>query len=327
VQSTLQCSSPDPTGPTAMEDVFLQAIHADPADATAWLALADWLEETSQDARAELLRLRESLRRQIKVRDRPTLEARLQRLLLEGVRPVAALLTVELAEQVELTLSLIPPGIFQMGSSVHEKDRFSNEGPRHQVTITRPFYLGVYPVTQAQWLAVMQNKPSACVDEQRPVEQVNWHECQEFCKRLGERLGRVVRLPYEAEWEYACRAGTASAYCTGNGVEALKRAGWCSYRGHTGSACQTQPVGEFAPNAFGLYDMHGNVCEWCQDGLRTYVRQPQVDPRGDESGDYRVVRGGSWYYGPADSRSACRYHRPVVYRLDYYGLRIAMPCA
>src|SRR5207248_271097 len=102
----------------------------------------------------------------------------------------------------------------------------------------------------------------------------------------------------------------------------------CSYRGQTGSAGKTQPVGQFVPNAFGLYDMHGNVREWCQDGLRTYPsqRRAQVDPCGDEGSGHRVVRGGSWYYGAEDSRAACRYSRPVDYRLDYYGLRVAVPC-
>jgi uncharacterized protein (TIGR02996 family) len=309
-----------------MEDVLLQALHADPHDATAWLVLADCLEETGQADRAELLRLRERLRRSIKIPNRAALEARLQQLLLAGTRPSAALWDLELAPEVELTLSLIPPGVFLMGSPVQEKDRYDNEGPRHVVTITGPFYLGVYPVTQEQWLALMGYNPSTWTDPCRPVESVNWYESQEFCKRLGARLGRACRLPYEAEWEYACRTGTSTAFCTGDGSKAMKRAGWCSFRGQSGSAGKTQPVGQYVPNAFGLYDMHGNVREWCQDGLRVYGRRAEVDPRGEEWTEYRVVRGGSWAYDAADSRSACRYSRPADYRLDYYGLRIVVPC-
>ena len=309
-----------------MQDVLLQAIHSDPRDQTAWLALADWLEENDQEPRAELLRLRERLCSRVRVTDRPEWEARLQHLLIEGVPPTSAVWTVELGEKVELSLALIPAGVFSMGSPAEEKDRYDNEGPRHTVTIGQPFYLGVYPIIQPQWQALMRHNPSAYTDERRPVETVNWPECQDFCRRLGERLGRRVRLPYEAEWEYACRAGTTSSFYTGEGIKAMKKAGWCSYRGQTGSAGKTQRVGLHIPNAFGLYDMHGNVREWCQDGLRPYSRKPQVDPRGEETSGHRVVRGGSWYYSAEDSRSACRYSRPVDYRLDYYGLRVVVPC-
>jgi uncharacterized protein (TIGR02996 family) len=310
-----------------MEDVLLQAIHADPHDAVAWLALADWLEEEGQRPRAELLRLRERLRNRVKLADRPVLEGRLQYLLSQRTEPPAALWSVELGPGAELTLSLIPAGVFRMGSAPQETDRYDNEGPPHTVTISRPFYLGAYPVTQAQWRALMDYNPSAYSGAHRPVESVNWHECQDFCRCLGARLGRPVRLPYEAEWEYACRAGTSTAFYTGEGARAMKKAGWCSLRGQTGSAGKTQPVGQFVPNAFGLYDMHGNVREWCQDDLRLYHRQPQVDPRGEVASGYRVVRGGSWHYSAEDSRSACRYSRPVDYRLDYYGLRVLVPCA
>ncbi|MFO0929548.1 MAG: SUMF1/EgtB/PvdO family nonheme iron enzyme [Gemmataceae bacterium] len=309
-----------------MEETLLQAIHADPADATTWLVLADWLEENGQPERAEFLRLRELLREQPDVERRAEREDRLQKLLLGGVEPVVAKWTVELADDVALTFALVPAGSFLMGSPEDEKDRYQNESPRHRVTISQPFYLGVFPVTQRQWEALMDSNPSTFTEGTRPVESVAWPECQEFCQRLSERVGRTCRLPYEAEWEYACRGGTTSSFYTGEGLAAMKRAGWCSYRGSSGSARRTRPVGQYLPNPFGLYDLHGNVREWCQDDLRRYTRRPQVDPHGPLSGTYRVVRGGSWYYGAEDSRAACRYNRPIDYHLDYYGFRVLMPC-
>lgn len=308
-------------------DDLLQAIRAEPTDQTAWLILADWLEEHGRSDQAEFLRLREELRLDIEVPQRRRKESRLQQLLLGGTRPLAALWEVPLPEDTSMTLSLVPAGTFLMGSPESEKDRYENESPRHPVAITSPFYLGVHPVTQAQWQALMGSNPSQLRGPSRPVESVSWPECESFCVQLANRLGRLVRLPYEAEWEYACRGGTTTSFYTGEGLKAMRRAGWCSYRGDSGSARKTQPVARYLPNPFGLYDMHGNVREWCQDDLRGYSAAYQVDPRGPESGNYRVVRGGSWYYSPEDSRSACRYSRPIDYHLDYYGFRVLVPCS
>jgi uncharacterized protein (TIGR02996 family) len=307
------------------EDDFLQAVRADPADLTVWPALADWLEENCQSDRAELLRLRELLRSP-HVPDRAAHEARQRRLLARGVRPVTAPWVAPLAPDVGLRLELVVPGAFLMGSPGEEEHRHSNEGPRHPVVVSRPFWAGAFPVTQGQWQALMGKNPSKHPGPAHPVDSVNWPECQAFCRKLSDRLGRPCRLPTEAEWEYACRAGTTTAYHTGDGGAALERAGWCSCRGSTGSAGGSVMVGQYLPNAFGLYDTHGNVREWCLDALRTYTSQPQVDPRGAEDCNQRAVRGGSWYYGAEDSRSACRYNRPTDYHLDYYGFRVVAPC-
>src|SRR5262249_14890289 len=148
--------------------------------------------------------------------------------------------------------------------------RFGNEGPRHAVTISRPFYVGAYPVTQPQWRALMASNPSSHPGNDQPVETVNWFECGTFCARLGERLGLPSRLPFEAEWEYACRAGTTTAYHTGDGHEAMRLAGWCRTAGQSRATPGPRPVGGCLPNAFGLYDVHGNVREWCADGQRNY---------------------------------------------------------
>jgi uncharacterized protein (TIGR02996 family) len=309
-----------------MEAALLQAIHAEPRDQTAWLVLADWLEEDGQSARAELLRLRERLRLAIDVPDRPALERRLQRLVARKARPVVATWTVKLPGQVELPLSLIPAGKVLVGSPGTEKDRGLNEDPRHEVTVSKPFYLGVYPVTQAQWRALRRRNRSTFRGPDRPVDSAHWSSALAFCDRLGKYLGRPCRLPYEAEWEYACRAGTTTSFHTGDDWRAMWRAGLCSRVHQTGSAGGTTDVGQYLPNAFGLYDVHGNVREWCQDDMREYTAEPQTDPRGPEEGGTRVLRGGSWYYGAEDSRSACRYNRPIDYDLDYYGFRVVVPC-
>src|SRR5262249_51701148 len=137
--------------------------------------------------------------------------------------------------------------------------------------------------------------------------------------------GRACRLPTEAEWEYSCRAGTTSAFHTGSGNEAMRLAGWCD-DDEADRGDKTVPVGQYLPNAFGLYDTHGNVREWCLDDLRAYTSEAQVDPRGPEDDTYRVVRGGSWTYTDEDSRSASRYRRPMDYHLDYYGCRVLIEC-
>ena len=305
-----------------MLETFLQAILDDPRDTLAWQAMADWLEEDDQPLRAELVRLREALTRAILVDGRPTKERRLRELLLSGVAPVVPLWNVELPGAVSLPLALIPAGSFLMGSPDKERHRGFDEGPRQAVRISKPFLLGIYPVTQAQWQALMGNNPARFRGDDRPVETVNFTEAQLFCERLAGHIGRECRLPTEAEWEFACRAGNSGPYHTGGTVQSLRLAGWCTYRGESGGAGETRPVGQFLANGFGLYDMHGNVREWCLDDLRKLGKRARVDPRGSLRTAYRVVRGGSWYYGAEDCRAASSYRRPTGYRLDYYGFRV-----
>jgi uncharacterized protein (TIGR02996 family) len=306
-----------------MEEQLSRALQAEPTDQTAWLALADWLEESGQSDRAELLRLRTSLTssaEDLPRRDR--LEARLRQLVRARTTPPIALWQATLNRKTVLPLSLIPAGEFIMGSPPQESHRSESEGPQHLVRISKPFWLGITPVTQAQFKAVMKKCSSRFTGEDRPADMVDWPTAEDFCRRLTKRLGQTCRLPYESEWEYACRAGTTTMFYTGRDAKAMHLAGWCSKSGNTGSAGQTKPVAQYLPNAFGLYDMHGNVREWCHDDMRPYTAEPQTDPRGPETGNERVVRGGSWYYGSEDSRSACRYPRPMDYRLDYYGFRV-----
>jgi formylglycine-generating enzyme required for sulfatase activity len=176
---------------------------------------------------------------------------------------------------IEMKFAWVPPGAFLMGG-----DQTDEEKPVHRVTISKGFFMGTYPVTQAQWQAVMGFNLSHFRGDDRPVETVSWEDCQEFCQKLRHLTGKPTRLPTEAEWEYACRAGTTSDYYSGNGEEALQKVGWYA----SNSDKQTQPVGKRAANAWGLFDMHGNVWEWCADWYGPYPKEDQKDPQGCTSG-------------------------------------------
>ncbi len=206
-----------------------------------------------------------------------------------------------ITNSIGMELVYIPPGRFMMGSPETESGRFSDEGPRRSVTISRGFWMGRYPVTQAQYLAVTGGNPSRFKGGDRPVESVSWNDAAEFLEKLSEGEERNYRLPTEAEWEYAARAGTTTAYYFGDDAGRLGDYAW-----HSGSS-RTHPVGQKTPNAWGLYDMHGNVCEWCSDWYQdSYRGLPETDPTGPNTGTSRVLRGGSWLNDPGGCRSASR---------------------
>ncbi len=245
-----------------------------------------------------------------------------------------------ITNSIGMKLALIPAGEFLMGSPDDEATRGSDE-QQHRVRITRPFYLGVYEVTQEEYQKVMRTNPSwfsrggtgkddvSGVDTSRfPVEHVSWEDAVEFCRRLSAQDGREYRLPTEAEWEYACRAGTTTEYYTGSGEHALEDAGWYgAYSTPVGnSQKRTNRVGQKRPNAFGLYDMHGNVWEWCSDWYDTsyYAKSPANDPQGPSTGSYRVLRGGGWFYHAVGCRSAVRDGYVPSLRLSYLGFRVAL---
>ncbi len=233
---------------------------------------------------------------------------------------------LDLTNLVAMAFVLVPAGAFNMGSDVSGHGREDDEGPMHSVRICRPFYIGKCPVTQAQYEAVMKNNPSHFKGKSLPVECVSWHDANAFCEELGRIQKAIFRLPTEAEWECACRAGMRTEYCSGNGPDALRRVGWCSYDGNWGSAKQTRPVGELLPNGFGLFDMHGNVWEWCQDWYDTdyYKIRPKTDPSGPPTGTYRVLRGGSWGDDPTKCRSAYRTGSPPDARDFNKGFRVVL---
>ena len=215
-----------------------------------------------------------------------------------------------LSEEINLEMVAIPGGSFVMGSPDNEPERFDREGPQHEVTI-KPFFMGRYPVTQAQWRAVfampqverkLEANPSRFKGENRPVEQVSWYDAVEFCQRLSRYTDREYRLPTEAEWEYACRAGTATPFHFGDMITTeVANYNGRPYAGGPGGEkrSKTTPVDEFGfANAFGLSDMHGNVREWCQDQLHdSYDGAPTDGSAWEDLGERsrRVLRGGSWY--------------------------------
>ena len=214
---------------------------------------------------------------------------------------------------VEFAFRWCPAGTFMMGSSEDEKGRDDDE-KQHQVTLTKGFWMMETEVTQKQWKAVMGTNPSWFKGDDLPVEQVSWNDCQKFCKKCTQ-LGLPVQLPTEAQWEYACRAGTTGAHA-GN----LNDMAWYGYEL---SNEQTHPVGTKKPNAWGLYDMHGNVWELCADYWKEeYPSWSVTDPTGPSNGSRRVSRGGGWDNGAVDCRSAFRYYFEPGYRGSILGFRV-----
>ncbi len=213
----------------------------------------------------------------------------------------------------------IHPGEFFMGSPRGETGRNENEGPEHRVRLSRSFFIGQYEVTQWQYDQVMEAKPSARRNPDAPVENVSWHDAIEFCRRLSDRDGRRYRLPTEAEWEYVCRAGSTTAYATG----AELAAGSTAVPGGLPGAGPSK-VGTYEANAWDVYDMHGNVWEWCQDGWDTeyYDDSPDLDPGGPDNGSLRMIRGGSWRDGATAARSASRRKLHSNSRRDDVGFRV-----
>jgi formylglycine-generating enzyme required for sulfatase activity/predicted Ser/Thr protein kinase len=241
--------------------------------------------------------------------------------------PDRAKIPGEITNTIGMTLVPILAGEFLMGSPDSDSDAWSDEKPQHRVRITRPFYLGVTEVTQGQYRAVMGQNPSHFRgSDDLPVEMVSWEEAQAFCARLNEQekeqlSGERYRLPTEAEREYACRAGTTTRFSFGDANSGLDDHGWFG----SNSGGQTHPVGQKRPNPWGLFDMHGNVWEWCEDGYddKYYVSSPAADPPGPSQAAFRVVRGGSWFDLPAYARSTFRGSRAPEFRNAGIGLRVA----
>jgi formylglycine-generating enzyme required for sulfatase activity len=234
----------------------------------------------------------------------------------------------EVLNSVGMKLVRISAGEFSMGSPHSDEDAFDWEKPQHPVCITTPFYLGIFPVTQEQYEPVMGKNPSRFHDDsQRPVECVSWFDAVDFCRRLSEREGKEYRLPTEAEWEYACRGGTTTRYYRGDSASERMMDGYCWYASNSDGI--TRPVGKKLPNAWGLYDMSGNVWEWCQDWYAGdyYKISPTEDPPGPQSGSERVRRGGSFRAKAASCRSARRNNRAPGGRGENIGFRVALSSA
>ena len=223
-------------------------------------------------------------------------------------------------KDVGIILRLIPAGTFTMGSPKDEKDRFDSE-VQHEVTLSESYWMGKYEVTQSQWKAIMGNNPSVFKGDDLPVESVSWNDCQKFIAALNKKYadklpkGYEFSLPTEAQWEYACRAGTTTATHYGNSFSSTQANfnGAYPYGGASKARYldKTSNVGSYKANAWGLYDMHGNVYEWCSDWYGSYGANAVVDPKGAKTGASRVYRGGGWYNGGRLCRSAIRnYYSP-----------------
>ena len=232
----------------------------------------------------------------------------------EGERKSGETKTITLPGGATMEMIWCAPGKFEMGSPADEPGRFDNE-TRRSVTITKGFWLGKYEVTQRQWESVMRSNYSRFKNPDNPVENVSWHDCEAFIRRVNGTLGGVARFPTEAEWEYACRAGS-DAPVAGNGV--LADMAWYDQN----SDNQAHKVGKNQPNAWGFYDMHGNVLEWCSDWFSLPTGNA-VDPKGPPSGSFKVLRGGCWFFYDRDCRSAYRLKREPRLRNCILGLRLA----
>ena len=234
---------------------------------------------------------------------------------------------LDLGGGVHLELILIQAGTFLMGSPASEAERDSDE-TWHEVTLTQPFYLGKYPVTQAQWKAVMGSNPSDFKGATLPVEQVSWEDAQAFCAKVRQKSGQVVGLPTEAQWDFACRAGTSTPFHFGSVLDGTQAN--CAGNHPYGTTQKgpyldkTSPVGSYPANAWGLHDMHGNVWEWCQDRYGDYRRQSVIDPRGPEVASSCVNRGGCWGSEAANCRSASRGRDVSSRRFNWNGFRLAL---
>lgn len=237
--------------------------------------------------------------------------------------PVCASPAKTYTNSIGMEFVLIPSGSFMMGANPNFENSDSDEVPQHEVTISKPFYLGTYEVTQAQWFEIMGANPSSFKDRNRPVEQVSWSRAQEFIRLLNEKEGHTrYRLPTEAEWEYAARAGTSTTFCFGDHAEQLGDNAW--YSDNAGR--MTHPVGQKKPNPWGLHDMYGNVQEWVQDRYAAdyYAQKASREPQGAESGIYRTARGGSWYNKAQQCRPAERIFYEPGDSYYFLGLRLVL---
>jgi uncharacterized protein (TIGR02996 family) len=329
---------------------LLDAIVSEPMAEDRWSVLADWLEEQDDPRQAELLRLHRRLIATCcdpdRHPERGTWQARVVELLGQGVRPCVPRRVIVLGDGVEMAFSFIPPGSFLMGSPEGEEARNNSLETQHRVILTQGYWLGIHPVTRGQWQAVMGSNPGdARGQNDLPVDGVSWDDCQEFIEHLGRKTGKRFCLPTEAEWEHACRAGTTTPFFFGETISAAQ----ASYDGNytygeskegvyrqkiseivsrlvlqTRPAPNTTPIGSFPANAWGLYDMHGNVREWCSDWNGPYPAEEVKDPQGCDDEFGRVLRGGFWYDGPWSCRSACRLGCDPGRRVEGCGCRVLL---
>ena len=225
-------------------------------------------------------------------------------------------ISIPVKDGISIDMVRVEAGTFTMGATAEIENPLRDEKPAHQVTLTNDYYIGKYEVTQALWQAVMGNNPSKLKGDNLPVEQVSWDDCQDFLSKLNRITGKTFRLPTEAEWEYAARGGNKSRGYQYSGSSNLSDVAWYGVMSHA--------VGTKQANELGIYDMSGNVWEWCQDRYGEYNSSSQVNPTGANSGSDRVCRGGSWGCSDVLCRSSCRSYYEPDYRDDVFGLRLVL---
>ena len=229
-------------------------------------------------------------------------------------------ISIPVKDGINIEMVKVEAGTFMMGATSELKDPDDDEKPVHQVILTNDYYMGKYEVTQALWEAVMGSNPSEYKGDNLPVEMVSWNDCQEFISKLNSMTGRKFRLPTEAEWEYAARGGKKSRSYQYSGSSNISDVAW--YDGNSGS--KTHPVGTKQANELGIYDMSGNVYEWCHDWYGSFSSSSQTNPTGADSGSSRVYRGGSWDFYAGRCRLSYRRYGTPDYRNSILGLRLAL---
>lgn len=232
-------------------------------------------------------------------------------------------MTLDLSNGVTMKLVRIRPGKFMMGSAESDHRLSANECPQHEVTISKVFYLGVTGVTQAEYEAGIGKKPGDGKGMAHSALRVSWNDATEFCRKVSERTHQIVRLPTEAEWEYACRAGSKTRFCFGDADKDFGEYAW--FDGNSGGT--PRPVGQKRPNGWGLFDMHGNVMEWCADWYGDYSKEAQKDPQGPASGSKRVVRGSPQWGTIVWTGSALRNGRDPAAGQPDIGFRVVVSAA
>lgn len=220
---------------------------------------------------------------------------------------------------VKFEMVSVKGGSFTMGASDKDEEAYDDEKPSHRKTV-RDFYIGKFEVTQELWKAVMDTVPSYFIGDKLPVEQVSWYDVQEFIKKLNELTGENFRLPTEAEWEYAARGGNKSQGYKFSGGNSIDNVGWYTMN----SGIKTHPVGRKTPNELGLYDMSGNVWEWCQDKYTAYVDYQQINPTGTYGGEKRVLRGGGYLISSRSCRVTIRCSYKPIRKYRDSGFRLAL---
>ena len=237
-----------------------------------------------------------------------------------GSSTSGSVITIPVKNGISIEMVKVEAGSFNMGATPEMENPYDSEKPVHRVTLTNNYYIGKYEVTQALWQAVMGSNPSYFKGDDLPVEKVSWDDCQDFISKLNAMTGKRFRLPSEAEWEYAARGGNKNHGYQYSGSNILGDVAW--YYGNSGP--KTHAVGTKQPNELGIYDMTGNVWEWCQDWFGSYSSSPQTNPTGAASGSIRVCRGGSWRDSARGSRSSCRFGLTPGYHDFSLGLRVVL---